>query len=62
MSSRQANRDTYDGADTFEAACEDVARGWYKLPGIARAFIWLLWWLLLLVLVLMSACTVALTT
>ena len=48
--------------DPFEVKAEDLARAWYKLPKIARAFIWLLWWLLLLVLVLMSACTVAITT
>lgn len=43
--------------DTFEAACEDLARGWRKMPAIARASLWLLWALLLLALLLLAGCT-----
>lgn len=57
-----SRRDTYGGADSFEAACEDVARGWEKLPKIARAFTWALLWLVLLLLLLMSGCTASFTT
>ncbi len=43
--------------DPFEVKAEDLARAWEKLPKIARAFIWLAWWAMLLLLVLMSGCT-----
>ncbi len=49
-------------AESFEGVAEDLARGWDKLPKIARAFIWLLFWFVLLLLLLMSGCTASFTT
>lgn len=49
-------------SETFEEAAEDFARGWWKLPPIARASLWLVWWALLLVLLMMSGCTAGFTS